>query len=107
MKWLLVGNNESSLLLLLSVLSIFVTLLTAFISLLLLPSTPSKRLLLALLILLGMGEVFVVGLGINIRFAKAAASQKGDKPRPGPLQPLKPSPETLEPQQDRKEDQAL
>src|SRR5688572_6122108 len=109
MEWLLVGNNESSLVLLFTVLGSFGTLLSGFGSLLLLHPSPVRKMLLALLILVGIAEVCLVGWGINQRLAKAAPTERNrlPKPRARPTSAPKTSPNEPDPQPEVTEEQAI
>src|ERR1051325_3583034 len=109
MERLLIGNEESSLVLLFTVLGSFGTLLGGFGSLLLLQKAPVRKALLASLLMVGMAEVFLVGWGINLRLAKAAALEKrSPKPRPGPAPaPPAPTPKELDPEPGITEDKAI
>jgi hypothetical protein len=110
----LLTDNESSLVLLFTVLGSFATLLAAFGSLLMLQPSQVRRLLLALLILVGLAEVLLVGWGINSRRAKAAAAEKKKivKPRPGPApksspKEVGPKPTEVELKSNETEEQAM
>jgi hypothetical protein len=107
MEWLLTNNNESSLVLFLTVLGSFATLLGGFGSLLMLQPSKVRRLLLSLLIMIGLAEVFLVGWGINLRLAKAASVEKDKTLRPRPNPAPRASPKEIEVKPEQREEQAM
>ncbi len=107
MEWLLIGNDESSLVLLFTVLGSFATLLGGFGSLMMLQPSQARKLLLALLILVALAEVFLVGWGINFRLAKAAAVEKDKAPKPRPGPAPRPSPKEVSIKPEQTEEQAM
>jgi hypothetical protein len=107
MEWLIPINDESSLVLHFTVLGSFASLLGSFGSLLILQPSRTKKLLLAMLLLVGFAELSLVGLGINARRERAARVEKKKSAAPRVEPTPIPQPTITEVKPEQTEQQAI